>query len=65
MKRILFYCLFLLANDHLANAQWWKDAENAEKIRSKGLLLLTSEIQNDASEAINLPKPKKSFVTSN
>jgi hypothetical protein len=36
-----------------ANAQWWKDTEKAEKERSKGMLLLTAEVQIEATQAIN------------
>ncbi len=35
------------------NAQWWKKADEAEKERSKGMLLLTTEVQTEATVAIN------------
>jgi hypothetical protein len=47
---IAFVCLCISTS---LQAQWWKTAEDAEKERSKGMLLLTAEIQNDATEAIN------------
>jgi hypothetical protein len=33
--------------------QWWKLTEDAEKVRSKGMLLLTAEVQIEATTAIN------------
>jgi hypothetical protein len=33
--------------------QWWKLTEEAEKVRSKGMLLLTAEVQIEATTAIN------------
>ena len=35
------------------DAQWWKKADEAEKERSKGMLLLTTEVQTEATVAIN------------
>ncbi|RVU25935.1 tetratricopeptide repeat protein [Sandaracinomonas limnophila] len=46
---VLLLCLFSLN----ANAQWWKKTEEAEKERSKGMLLFTSEFQVEATYAIN------------
>lgn len=46
--------LALLCLIHLPMmGQWWKKTEEAEKERSKGMLLLTSEIQIEATSAIN------------
>jgi len=36
-----------------SQGQWWKKTEEAEKERSKGMLLLTSEVQIEATSAIN------------
>jgi hypothetical protein len=36
-----------------AQGQWWKLTEEAEKERSKGMLLLTAEVQIEATTAIN------------
>ena len=36
-----------------SNAQWWKKADEAEKERSKVMLLLTTEVQTEATVAIN------------
>lgn len=36
-----------------SQGQWWKKTEEAEKERSKGMLLLTSEVQIEATQAIN------------
>ena len=47
----LFFGLLLPAFD--SNAQWWKKADEAEKERSKGMLLLTTEVQTEATVAIN------------
>ena len=52
MKAFLAY-LLLVVSTNQANAQWWKDTEKAEKERSKGMLLLTNEVQIEASTAIN------------
>ena len=46
---VLLLCLFSLN----ANAQWWKKTEEAEKERSKGMLLFTAEFQVEATYAIN------------
>ena len=46
---IAFICLFSFT----AQAQWWKKTEEAEKERSKGMLLFTSEFQVEATYAIN------------
>ncbi|MEY4383520.1 MAG: hypothetical protein RI995_1062 [Bacteroidota bacterium] len=46
---LLFFCLFSFS----ASAQWWKLTEDAEKERSKGMLLFTSEFQVEATYAIN------------
>lgn len=45
----VFFCLFSFTGQ----AQWWKKTEEAEKERSKGMLLLTSEFQVEATYAIN------------
>ncbi len=49
---MLFVGFVLIFNQNI-HAQWWKKTEEAEKERSKGMLLLTSEIQLEASESIN------------
>jgi len=46
---LLLFCLFSFTG----NAQWWKLTDDAEKERSKGMLLFTSEFQVDATYAIN------------
>ncbi len=46
---LLFFCLFSFSG----HAQWWKLTEEAEKERSKGMLLFTSEFQVEATYAIN------------
>lgn len=46
---LLFFCLFSFSGQ----AQWWKLTEEAEKERSKGMLLFTSEFQVEATYAIN------------
>lgn len=50
-----FYLLLLsfLSLSFLSVGQWWKKTEEAEKERSKGMLLLTSEVQIEATNAIN------------
>jgi hypothetical protein len=53
MKNTLLFIFWSLWSSSTLCGQWWKDTEAAEKARSKGLLLLTAEIQNDATEAIN------------
>ncbi len=45
--------IFILSLGFCANAQWWVDTEKAEKERSKGMLLLTNEVQIEATVAIN------------
>ncbi len=52
-KKILLIALFFAGNSFLTSAQWWKDTEKAEQERSKGMLLLTSEVQIEATQAIN------------
>ena len=47
---ILFSLLPLAFN---MQGQWWKLTEEAEKERSKGMLLLTAEVQIEATTAIN------------
>lgn len=42
-----------LSLSFLSVGQWWKKTEEAEKERSKGMLLLTSEVQIEATNAIN------------
>ncbi|MCU0469520.1 MAG: tetratricopeptide repeat protein [Arcicella sp.] len=51
--KILAVCSFMLNVIPMSNAQWWKDTEKAEKERSKGMLLLTNEVQIEATQAIN------------
>ncbi|WP_235832237.1 tetratricopeptide repeat protein [Aquirufa rosea] len=53
--RLRFYLLLLsfLSLSFLSVGQWWKKTEEAEKERSKGMLLLTSEVQIEATNAIN------------
>ena len=46
----LIICFLVALHSH---AQWWKDTEKAEQERSKGMLLLTSEVQIEATQAIN------------
>ncbi len=50
-KLILIFCFLPLAFS--SQGQWWKKTEEAEKERSKGMLLLTSEVQIEATSAIN------------
>ena len=45
--------LFFLPLAFSSQGQWWKKTEEAEKERSKGMLLLTSEVQIEATQAIN------------
>ena len=47
---VLFSLLPLAFN---MQGQWWKLTEDAEKERSKGMLLLTAEVQIEATTAIN------------
>ena len=47
---VLFSLLPLAFN---MQGQWWKLTEEAEKVRSKGMLLLTAEVQIEATTAIN------------
>ncbi|MFL0163263.1 tetratricopeptide repeat protein [Aquirufa salirivi] len=53
--RLRSYVLLLsfLSLSFLSLGQWWKKTEEAEKERSKGMLLLTSEVQIEATNAIN------------
>ena len=53
--RLRSYILLLsfLSLSFLSLGQWWKKTEEAEKERSKGMLLLTSEVQIEATNAIN------------
>lgn len=51
--KIFSVVLLVCINAQIASAQWWKDTEKAEKERSKGMLLLTSEVQIEATTAIN------------
>jgi hypothetical protein len=44
---------FFLPLAFSVQGQWWKKTEEAEKERSKGMLLLTSEVQIEATQAIN------------
>jgi hypothetical protein len=44
---------FFLPLAFSSQGQWWKKTEEAEKERSKGMLLLTSEVQIEATQAIN------------
>lgn len=50
----IFILIFLtLPLAFQAEGQWWKLTEEAEKERSKGMLLLTAEVQIEATAAIN------------
>lgn len=51
--KIFTLCLCLFVQSQTVTAQWWKDTEKAEKERSKGMLLLTNEVQIEATTAIN------------
>jgi tetratricopeptide (TPR) repeat protein len=51
--KISLSCLLLLCYQQTTKAQWWVDTEKAEKERSKGMLLLTNEVQIEATQAIN------------
>lgn len=53
--RLRSYLLLVgfLSLSFLSVGQWWKKTEEAEKERSKGMLLLTSEVQIEATNAIN------------
>jgi tetratricopeptide (TPR) repeat protein len=51
--KMVFIVLLFVCHTQTATAQWWKDTEKAEKERSKGMLLLTNEVQIEASQAIN------------
>ena len=51
--KIFSVVLLVVINAQIASAQSWKDTEKAEKERSKGMLLLTSEVQIEATTAIN------------
>ncbi|MDF0692890.1 tetratricopeptide repeat protein [Aquirufa ecclesiirivi] len=53
--RLRSYLLLLsfLSLSFLSLGQWWKKTEEAEKERSKGMLLFTSEVQIEATNAIN------------
>ena len=51
--RILIFLLLTTPLAFQAEGQWWKLTEEAEKERSKGMLLLTSEVQIEATTAIN------------
>ncbi len=46
---LAIFCLFSFSS----SGQWWKKTEDAEKERSKGMLLFTSEFQVEATYAIN------------
>ncbi len=51
--KVFLLCSLLVSQQQMANAQWWKDTEKAEQERSKGMLLLTTEVQIEATQAIN------------
>jgi hypothetical protein len=51
--KISLSCFLLLCFQQSAKSQWWVDTEKAEKERSKGMLLLTTEVQIEATQAIN------------
>jgi len=51
--KIFSIVLLFVVNTETVSAQWWKDTEKAEKERSKGMLLLTNEVQIEATTAIN------------
>ena len=51
--RHFFLFISLLPLAFNAQGQWWKLTEEAEKERSKGMLLLTAEVQIEATTAIN------------
>ncbi|MHA8067233.1 tetratricopeptide repeat protein [Aquirufa sp. ROCK2-A2] len=53
LKYWLLIICFLPLSFH-SEGQWWKRTEEAEKERSKGMLLLTAEVQIEATNAINL-----------
>lgn len=52
LRTFLILC-FIFPLAFLVQGQWWKKTEEAEKERSKGMLLLTSEVQIEATTAIN------------
>jgi hypothetical protein len=51
--RHFFLLTFFLPLAFNTQGQWWKLTEEAEKERSKGMLLLTAEVQIEATTAIN------------
>lgn len=51
--KVFLLCFLMFSQQQIANAQWWKDTEKAEQERSKGMLLLTAEVQIEATQAIN------------
>ncbi|MDI9866296.1 tetratricopeptide repeat protein [Flectobacillus sp. DC10W] len=53
MKSLIAFLCSVLLVINTSQAQWWKDTEKAEQERSKGMLLLTTEVQIEATTAIN------------
>lgn len=56
MRTLIFKVLLagsLVLAAPVAQAQWWKDADAGEKVRSQGLLLKNMEVQHDATVAVN------------
>ncbi len=51
--RKIIVLISLLPLTFASQGQWWKLTEEAEKKRSKGMLLLTAEVQIEATAAIN------------
>ncbi len=51
--KLLLTALLFTVSTEISSAQWWKDTEKAEKERSKGMLIFTSEVQIEATTAIN------------
>ncbi len=53
LHNLFIFVLFWIFIPQISHAQWWVETEKAERERSKGFLLFTSEIKIDATNAIN------------
>lgn len=53
LRRKYLYIILFLPLAFTSQGQWWKLTQEAEKERSKGMLLFTSEVQIEATTAIN------------
>lgn len=53
LLKLIFIFILGIFLPFKSHSQWWVETEKAEKVRSKGFLLFTSEIKIDATNAIN------------